>query len=175
MLTTNITDVGNGLFTSPPNCYMVHQGSFIAGSFQDKNPGVMPLTDFNFFSFPNFTEGAPERTEISGDLFSMFNDTPQAEALIKYLVSQEAQETWVKLGWTVSPNKSVSIDTYPDPLSRKAAERLTSTDVAAFDASDLMPDEVNNEFWAAVMDYVANPQNLDAILQRLEDTRLRTK
>jgi alpha-glucoside transport system substrate-binding protein len=175
MLTTNFADVGNGLFTNPPDCYMVHQGSFITGFFQDNNPGVMPLTDFDFFSFPNFTEGAPVRNEVSGDLVSMFNDTPQAEALIKYLVNTEAQEAWVKRGGTISPNKSVPIDAYSDPLSRKVAERLASTDVAVFDASDLMSSELNHAFWAAIMDYVANPQNLDAILQRLEDTRMSTK
>ncbi len=175
MLTTNFTDVGNGLYTIPPNCYMVHQDSLTTGFFQDNNPGVKPLTNFDFFGFPNFTEGAPERMVISGDLFSMFNDTPQSEALINYLVSQEAQETWVKQGGTLSPNKSVSIDAYSDPLSKKAAERLTSTEVAVMDASELMPPEINNEFRAAVMDYIANPQNLDVILQRLEDTRLRTQ
>jgi alpha-glucoside transport system substrate-binding protein len=147
MLTTHFTEVGNGLFTSPPNCYMVHQGSFIAGFFQDNNPGVMPINDFDFFNFPNFTEGAPERTVISGDLISMFNDTPQSEALINYLVSQEAQETWVKQGGAISPSKSVSINTYSDLLSRKVAERLTGTDVAVFDASDLMPPELNNEYF----------------------------
>ena len=31
-----------------------------------------------------------------GDLFGMFNDTPQARSLIQYLLTPEAQQIWVE-------------------------------------------------------------------------------
>ena len=171
MLTTNFGNVGDGLFTTPPNCYMVHQASFITSFFQQNTPGVQPVTDFDFFGFPPFTAGAPASTEMAGDLFGMFNDTPQAEALIRYLVTPEAQDIWVKIGGAISPNKDVPLDTYPDALSKKAAERLTSSEVAVFDASDMMPEAMNNAFWQAILNYVQNPQDLDSILQNLDSVQ----
>jgi alpha-glucoside transport system substrate-binding protein len=150
---------------------MVHQASFITSFFQQNTPGIQPVTDFDFFGFPPFKSGAPVSTEMAGDLFGMFNDTPQAEALIKYLVTPEAQDIWVKIGGAISPNKAVPLDTYPDALSKKAAERLTSAEVAVFDASDMMPDAMTTAFYQAILNYIQNPQNLDSILQNLDSVQ----
>jgi alpha-glucoside transport system substrate-binding protein len=171
MLTTNFGNVGDPLFTDPPGCDMVHQASFITSFFQDNTPGIQPVTDFDFFGFPPFDANAPESTEMAGDLFGMFNDTPQAEALINYLVTPEAQAIWVQHGGAISPNKSVPLDLYPDELSRKAAERLTSAEVAVFDASDLMPEAMNNAFWTAILNYIQAPDSLDSILQNLDSVQ----
>jgi len=65
----------------------------------------------------------------------------------------------------------VPLSEYPDELSAKAAERLTSAEVAVFDASDLMPEAMNNAFWQAVLNYVQNPQDLDSILQNLDSVQ----
>ncbi|MEJ2209617.1 MAG: ABC transporter substrate-binding protein [Anaerolineae bacterium] len=171
MLSTNFGQVGDGLFTSPPNCYMVHQASFITSFFQDNTPGIQPVTDFDFFGFPNFQADAPVSTEMAGDLFGMFNNTPQAAALMRYLVTPEAQDIWVKRGGAISPNQDVPLSDYPDPLSKKAAERLTSAEVAVFDASDLMPQAMNDAFWQAILNYIQSPDTLDSILQNLDSVQ----
>ncbi len=171
MLSTNFGDGGNPMFTNPPGCYMVHQGSFITTFFMSGTPGIKPVTDFDFFSFPPFTATESPSIEIAGDLFGMFNDTPQARALMKYLVSPEAQAIWVRRGGAISPNKNVPNSVYPDQLSQKAAELLTSAKTAVFDASDLMPDAMNTAFWKAILDYVQNPNNLDSILEELDSIR----
>jgi alpha-glucoside transport system substrate-binding protein len=171
MLATNFGNVGDGLFTTPPNCYMAHQASFITSFFTQNNPNVQPGTDFNYFPFPAFDTSAPTSTEIAGDLFGMFNDTPQAEALIRYLVTPEAQAIWVKRGGAISPNKDVPLTDYPDELSNKSAVQLTTTDIAVFDASDLMPEAMNSAFYQAVLNYVQNPSNLDSILQNLDSVQ----
>jgi alpha-glucoside transport system substrate-binding protein len=171
MLTTNFGDVGNPLFTDPPGCYMVHQASFITDFFVQNNPDVKPVEDFDFFGFPSFKSGAPVSTEMAGDLFGMFNDTPQAEALIRYLVTPEAQVIWVSRGGAISPNKDVPLGMYPDELSKKAAERLTSAEIAVFDASDLMPEAMNSAFWQAILNYVQKPSDLDSILQNLDSVQ----
>jgi alpha-glucoside transport system substrate-binding protein len=171
MLSTAFGDVGTPLFTDPPGCDMVHQASFITDFFVTNNPDLKPVADFDFFGFPPFDANSPVSTEMAGDLFGMFNDTPQAEALIKYLVTPEAQAIWVGRGGAISPNKDVPLSTYPDQLSSKAAERLTSADVAVFDASDLMPEAMNSAFWTAILDYVQNPDQLDSILQHLDSVQ----
>jgi alpha-glucoside transport system substrate-binding protein len=171
MLTTNFGNVGDGLFTTPPNCYMVHQASFITSFFEQNTPGVKAVQDYDFFPFPPFDASAPQSTEMAGDLFGMFNDTPQAEALIRYLTTPEAQAIWVKAGGAISPNKSVPLDLYPDALSMKAAQRLTGVDVAVFDASDMMPEAMNSAFWQAILNYVQKPSDLDSILQNLDSVQ----
>lgn len=171
MLTTNFGNVGDGLFTDPPDCVMVHQASFITSFFEQNTPGVQPVTDFEFFGFPTFTADAPVSTEIAGDLFGMFNDTPQARALVNYLVTPEAQAIWVKRGGAISPNQRVPLSDYPDPLSQQAAQRLTSSTVAVFDASDLMPEAMNTAFYTAVLNYVQKPSDLDSILASLDETQ----
>jgi alpha-glucoside transport system substrate-binding protein len=103
-----------------------------------------------------------------GDLFGMFNDTPQARSLMQWLVTPEAQQIWVEIGGALSPNKGVSLDAYPDEISSRLAEALVGAEEVVFDASDLMPTEMNAAFWSAVLDYVQNPDNLDSILENLD-------
>lgn len=172
MLTTNFGQAGDGLFTDPPNCYMHHQASFITDFFVDNNPGVEPVEDFQFFGFPPFDPEEPQKLEVAGDLFGMFNDTPQARALIEYLTMPEAQAIWVERGGAISPNRDVSLERYPDPLARGSAELLTGAEIVRFDASDLMPESMNNSFWQAILNFVENPDNLDSILQNLEEVRM---
>ncbi|MEX2536591.1 MAG: extracellular solute-binding protein [Trueperaceae bacterium] len=168
MLTTNFGQGGNPLFTDPPGCYMFHQASFITDFFVESFPGLQPVEDFNFFPFPKMSEGAPESVEMAGDLFGMFNDTPQARALVRYLTSAEAQAIWVERGGAISPNQQVPLDLYPDPLARQSAELLTSAEVVRFDASDLMPEAMNNAFWQAILEFIQNPDGLDNILSNLD-------
>ncbi|HEX7021235.1 MAG TPA: ABC transporter substrate-binding protein [Trueperaceae bacterium] len=171
MLTTNFGQAGNPLFTDPPGCYMHHQASFITSFYTDNNPKLVAGEDFTFFPFPPFEAGSEQSVEIAGDLFGMFNDTPQARALINYLVTPEAQAIWVKRGGAISPNKGVPLDTYPDALSEESAKLLTSAAIVRFDASDLMPEAMNNAFWQAILNYVQNPDNLDSILQNLDQVQ----
>ncbi|MBI5029362.1 MAG: carbohydrate ABC transporter substrate-binding protein [Chloroflexi bacterium] len=171
MLTTNFGDSGNPLFTNPPGCYLHHQASFITDFFTKANPNIKPVTDFDFFGFPAIEAANSQNLEVAGDLFGMFKDTPQARALMKYLVTPEAQAIWVQRGGAISPNKLVPLDTYPDPLSKKSAELLTSAQVTVFDASDLMPEAMNNAFMKAILDYVQSPNNLDSILKNLDSVQ----
>jgi alpha-glucoside transport system substrate-binding protein len=171
MLTTNFGDIGNNLFTNPPGCYMMHQATFITDFLVKGTPGVKPVEDFNFFPFPPFGTSGGNSLEVAGDLFGMFKDTPQSRALIKYLVTPEAQDIWVKRGGAISPNKNVPINTYPDQLSQQGAQALVNAQVTVFDASDLMPDAMNTAFWKAILDYVQNPGNLNGILGNLESVR----
>jgi len=171
ILTTPFGNVGDPLFMDPPQAYMAHQASFITDFFLTNFPDLVPVEDFDFFPFPPFAEGDPARTVMAGDLFGMFNDTPQARALIRYLVTPEAQAIWVERGGAISPNQGVPLELYPDELSRKAAELLTSVETAVFDASDLMPEAMNNAFWTAILDYIQSPGDLDGILANLDDVQ----
>jgi alpha-glucoside transport system substrate-binding protein len=168
MLTLNFGQAANPLFTDPPGCYLHHQASFITGFIEESNPDLEPVEDYRFFPFPRMDESQGESLEIAGDLFGMFNDSPQSRALIRYLTTPEAQAIWVQRGGAISPNQAVPLELYPDPISEQSAELLTSAEVVRFDASDLMPEAMNNAFWQAVLEYVQNPGGLERILSNLD-------
>ena len=156
------------MFASPPKCYLHHQGSFITDFFVKANPNLKPVEDFNFFGFPDINTKYTGAEEVAGDLFGMFKATDQAKQLIKYLTTAEAQSIWVKRGGAISPNKKVASSDYPDPISKQIGEIMTSTKIARFDASDQMPDAMNNAFFKGILDYVNDPSKLDSILAELD-------
>ncbi|TMB97867.1 MAG: carbohydrate ABC transporter substrate-binding protein [Chloroflexi bacterium] len=166
MVATAFGDSGNPMFTNPPKCYMHHQASFITDFFTKANPALKPGDDFNFFMTPDIDSKYAGAVTGAGDLFGMFKDTPQARALIKYLTTPQAQAIWVKRGGALSANKQVT--DYPDKISADSAKALTSAGVFRFDASDLMPEAMNQAFWKAVLDYVNDPSKLDSILTSLD-------
>ncbi len=77
----------------------------------------------------------------------------------------------MKLSGALSANRNVSLEAYPDVLSRNAADILQQAENVVFDASDMMPGEMNNAFWGGVMEFVEDPTRLDSILQNLERVR----
>lgn len=168
MLATNFGTSGNPLFTAPPGCYLHHQASFITDFFVQGKPGLKAGDDFTFFPFPDIDPRYAGSAEVGGDLFGMFKDTPQARALIKYLTTPEAQSIWVKRGGALSANKKVATSDYPDVIARQSAQVLTGAKTVRFDASDLMPEAMNNAFWKGVLDYVNDPTRLDPILADLD-------
>jgi alpha-glucoside transport system substrate-binding protein len=163
---TNFGKAANPMFATPPGCLLHHQASFITDFF--KNEAQAEPTDYGFFGFPDIDAANAGSITGGGDLFGMFNDTPQAQSLIQYMLTPEAQQIWVERGGFISANKNVPLDAYPDEASRRSAEILANAKTFRFDASDLMPNAMNKAFFQAVVEYVGNPGNLDAILANLD-------
>ncbi len=167
-LTLNFGNGGDALFTNPPGCYLHHQATFITDFFTKNTPTVKPVDDFNFFIFPDINPQYSGTIEVVGDSLSMYKDTPQGRALIKYLTSPEAQSIWVHRGGKLAVNKRVPLDVYPDDLAKNAGQIMANAKVVRFDASDQMPSAMNDAFWKAILDYVQNPGDLDSILANLD-------
>ncbi len=170
-LSTNFGSAFTPVFQTPPAAYFHFQATFIQSFIQKQYPDLKPVDDFNFFGFPSIDPKYAKAVEIAGDLFGMFKKTPQSTALITYVTSADAQDFWVKPANGISPNRAVPLTDYPDPLSKGAAQILTSADIAVFDASDMMPSKMNTAFWSAIMSYLANPDQLDSILADLDKVR----
>jgi alpha-glucoside transport system substrate-binding protein len=143
-------------------------GSFMPSFFEAS--GLQPGEDFDFFPFPPIESGSSRTVIGAGDLLGLLTDDRAAEALMRYLVSEEAQSLWVGLGGSLSVLSSVT--DYPDDISRRAGELLTSADAFRFDASDQMSAALNEAFWQSMIDVTAEPRQLDAILRGLEAVRL---
>jgi alpha-glucoside transport system substrate-binding protein len=60
---------------------------------------------------------------------------------------------------------------YPDAITQRQAALLAEAEHFRFDASDSMPDEMNEAFWQAILDYAAQPSRLDAILVQLDEVQ----
>jgi alpha-glucoside transport system substrate-binding protein len=168
-LDTNFAAAGDPLFTDPPGCLFLHQGSFMPAFWQEA--GLVPGTDFDFFPFPVIEPAYANDITGGGDLFGLLTDSTAARELLAYLVSPEAQTTWVAAGGSLSVDQGVT--EYPDVVTGRAAALLAGAHHFLFDASDLMPDELNVAFWHGVLEVTEDPSRLDEVLTDLEAIRLR--
>ena len=161
---TNFEVAGNPLFADPPGCVFHHQASFITGlgGFKDAQAG----TDYNFIPFPDINPAHAGGVEGAGDLFGMFNDTPAARSLMRYLVTAEAQDIWVQRGGALSPNKNAT--SYPDDISAASAQILADAQSFVFDASDLMPQAMNDAFWRGMVALSSGSASIDQVLADLD-------
>jgi alpha-glucoside transport system substrate-binding protein len=164
---TNFEVAGDPLFAAQPGCAYLHQASFITGLGQFKN--LQAGTDYNFFPFPDINSQYSGAVEGAGDLFGMFHDTAAAKSLMRYLVTADAQDIWVKRGGALSANKNAT--SYPDEISKRSAQILTEADTFAFDASDLMPTAMNDAFWRGMVSLTNGSKSVDQVLSELDTTQ----
>lgn len=161
---TNFGNAGDPLFASPPGCEFLHQASFITGFSQFK--AHKSGTDYNFFPFPDIDAQYAGAVEGAGDLFGMFHDTPAAKSLMKYLVTPEAQDIWVKIGGALSANKKAT--SYPDDVSKRSAEVLANAKSFVFDASDGMPTPMQDAFHKGMVALTNGSKSVDQVLADLD-------
>ena len=179
-LLTNYGQAGQPMFASTPGCYLDHEGSFITGFYTQDWLGApgssahpRPGTDFRFVPFPALTAAGQGTEEVAGDLLGMFHETPAARELIAYLTTPQAQEAWISRpdSGAISVNRLVPLTDYPDPVSQDLAENLTHAADVRFDASDSMPQAMQNVFYTAVLEYLDSPGQLSVILRGIDQVR----
>jgi alpha-glucoside transport system substrate-binding protein len=170
IISTAFGKAGDPLFKTPPGCLFHHQASFITSFFQTDNPTLKAGTDYKFFLEPDLNPSFSGAVTGGGDSLAMFNDTPQAKALMQYLVTPQAQAIWPAIAGSgaISGSKSVSTDVYPDDITKTAAKDLASAKTFRFDGSDLMPAAMSDAFLKAILDYTKDQTKLDSILASLD-------
>ena len=165
LLTTWIGDV-RPLFEEPEaGCMMHRQGRWVTAFFPEN---IDPETQSALFYFPAINEAQGRPVLGASDIVSAFNTEPDTRALVEYLATPEAAESWVKAGGLISPNSQVPLDWYESDLSRAQAEILQKATTLRYDASDLMPGEVGTgTFWTGMIDYVGGA-DLDTVLAGID-------
>ena len=155
---------GDPLFSSPPGCQFFEQANFMSGlgKFKTLKAGV----DFNAFPFPAINPDFTKAVEGAGDLFGMFHATDAAKSLMKYLVTAEAQDIWVKAGGALSANKNAT--SYPDDFSKNAGAAVANAEQFVFDASDLMPSAMNAAFLSHMVSLTNGDETVDEALAALQ-------
>ncbi|MBL1113939.1 carbohydrate ABC transporter substrate-binding protein [Streptomyces sp. 110] len=179
-LITDFREAGTKLFGTDPPCALEHQGSFIRGGYPDPakvtfafSPGLLPDTD----------QRSTAR-EVSGDFAAMFRDTPQAQELMRYLISADAQRAWGEKTADSSThpffaNRDVQLDAQGhDAVGRSIAKTLRDSTSLCLDASDAMPTRMRVAFQRAALAYLSDTskppdgllRSLERIRQSLRDT-----
>jgi alpha-glucoside transport system substrate-binding protein len=168
-LQTEFSDSVVNVFGDKPTASIVYEGDFVAGVIKDNTKATVGK-DANFFPFPTVTN-APAVVS-GGDTVVALSDKPATQALIAYLAGSDAASVWAAEGGFISPNKKVELSTYPDDVTRKIAEDLSTATTVRFDMSDLMPSSLGGTkgagFWKAMQDFLADPASVDTILADLE-------
>ena len=149
---TDFRDSPKGLFSSPPQCYMHRQASFIPSFFPE---GTVVGEDADFFYFPAY-EGKDLGKPVlgAGTLWAITNDSKGAHDLIAFLQEARAHEIWMANKGFLTPHKGVDPAKFSDPTLRKMNEILLGATTFRFDGSDLMPGGVGaGSFWTGMVDY----------------------
>ncbi len=157
---TDFRDSPKGLFSSPPQCYMHRQASFIPAFFPE---GTSVGEDADFFYFPAYASkdlGSPVLG--AGTVWAITNDSPGAHDLIAYLQSPEAHEIWMARKGFLTPHKGVNTSVFSDPTLKKMNDILLGATTFRFDGSDLMPGGVGaGSFWTGMVDYAGGKSAQD--------------
>jgi alpha-glucoside transport system substrate-binding protein len=165
---TDFRESPNGLFESPPACYMHRQASFIPSFFPED---AMVGDDYDFFYFPAPADGSLGQPVLGGGtLFAVFSENPVATAFIEFLKTPAAHELWMAQSGFTTPHTGVNMDAYADDTRRKMGQILLDATTFRFDGSDLMPGAIGaGAFWTAMVDFVGGA-SAQEVADRVQDT-----
>jgi alpha-glucoside transport system substrate-binding protein len=136
-------------------CYLAH------GTLVDQNmPAKGFGTSYAFVPFPDAPGETTNAIEVSADFLGMFNDTPAAQELVRYLASPAAQRVWVHSQGAdgFSANNQVAVAAYPNAATKQIAALLrTKGRELCFGAADAMAPDLSTAFYDAVLEDLADP------------------
>ncbi|MBL4872357.1 MAG: carbohydrate ABC transporter substrate-binding protein [Rhodobacteraceae bacterium] len=157
---TDFRDSPKGLFSSPPQCYLHRQASFIPAFFPE---GTAVGEDADFFYFPSYASKNLGNPVLgAGTVWAITDDSPGAQALIEYLQTPVAHEIWMARKGFLTPHKGVDTSVFGDPTLQKMNDILLNATTFRFDGSDLMPGGVGaGSFWTGMVDYAGGKSAQD--------------
>ena len=152
-----------------PKAEMHGQGGFVGGiALGQVNKDLKVGEDIDFFTFPEIDPSVGTPLMGGGDITAAFENNEDVKELVDYLSTPEAGAVWVSTGAIVSPNKGVAGDAYPNELTTKEAEQVTSATVFRFDGSDLLPGALGQDFGTLLQQIVKRPNDMDSRLEEYQ-------
>jgi alpha-glucoside transport system substrate-binding protein len=148
---------------------MVIEADFVAVTAVQAGAAVGE--EAKYFPFPKVGETAP--VVLGGDVAVAMKDSPGAMALLQFLASKEGGEIWAKLPGYLSPNRNVSPDNYPDPLTKALGQTIVSAgETVRYDMSDLAPSAFGGTDgkgeWKVLQDFLRKPTDIKGAQEALE-------
>lgn len=150
---TDFRDSPAGLFTSPAQCYMHKQASFIPAFMPED---VVIGEDADFFYFPSYDSKDLGNPVLGGGTLMAVTDASDATmAFMEYLQQPLAHEVMMAQTGFLTPHSGVNLDAYKDATLRGQGEILQNATTFRFDGSDLMPGAIGaGTFWTGMVDFV---------------------
>lgn len=149
---TDFRDSPKGLFSSPAQCLMHRQASFVPAFFPE---GIEFGEDVDFFYFPSYAGKDLGNPVLGGGtLMSITNPSDATTALMEFFKLPIAHEVMMAQTGFLTPHKGVNGDTYMNDALKGQGEILVNATTFRFDGSDLMPGGVGaGSFWTGMVDY----------------------
>lgn len=148
-------------------------GNFAVGVFKE---GGMTNENLGFMVFPEITPGLARAEEAPTDtihLTSGAQNPEDAKKFLAFMASAEAQTKWNAAVGQLPTNKNASVDA-ADPFLTAGFEALST---ATGGIAQFWDRDADAEYAKAGMEgfqqFLVQPEQLEAILARLEQTRLR--
>ena len=144
-------------------CYMHRQASFYSGIWA-KGTTIGPDGAVDTFYLPNVAGGKKVMLG-GGDLIGAGTDKPETFDTLLYTGSAEYANALVAVGRTdLSPRKDFDTSKVTDPVMKKFAEELKSSEVFRFDGADMMPAAVGSgSFWKEATAWIAGGSTEDML------------
>lgn len=166
--TTDFRDSPKGMFSSPAQCYMHHQASFIPAFFPE---GTKVGTDADFFYMPAYAGKDFGKPVLGGGtLMAITKASDATSGFVEFLKTPFAHEIMMAQGGFLTPHAGVNLDTYESDTLKKQGEILLGATTFRFDASDLMPGAVGaGSFWTGMVDYTGG-KDAKEVAQAIQKT-----
>ncbi|MDJ1018302.1 MAG: ABC transporter substrate-binding protein [Paracoccaceae bacterium] len=166
--TTDFRDSPKGLFSSPPQCYMHRQASFVPAFFPED---IEFGEDVDFFYFPSYESKDLGNPVLGGGTLLTITDPSDAtDEFMKFLQLPLAHEVFGAQSGFLTPLKSVNPATYLNDALRGQAEILVNATTFRFDGSDLMPGGVGaGTFWTGMVDF-AGGKDAQAVADEIQSS-----
>lgn len=162
-------DAANGLGDKSVGMYLL--GTFITSNFDETQQDI--IDDIDFFLFPAINEEHGQdaiEAPIDGFMMAASPQNPEgAKALLGGLGAAAAIDAYIAVNPSVvAANDGANTASY-NALQQKSAEAVgTAKYIAQFLDRDTDPDFAANVVGVAIADFLATPDNIDAILADVE-------
>ena len=159
-----------GIVADPPDCWMLHQASFLAGWLPFE---VEFGRDIDVFTTPSITPEHAGGTLVQAHFALVYSDRPEVREVVRYLAGPDVGRILVNELPVVMFNRRFTPTAYAIPRVGEIAAEVSAAiddDLLRNDASDTMPPEIGTEpLWSAMTAYLREgPEALDSILARLD-------
>ncbi|MCO1594323.1 ABC transporter substrate-binding protein [Micromonospora sp. RHAY321] len=112
------------------------------------------------FRFPSTRPGGRGPLIVGGDAAVAFVDARGGVELVEWLTRADSFQPWLRAGGYLSPNTTIPLDGYVDPVRRQLAGEMRAPGTLRFDLSDQLPGPFTGSdglgIWRIMQDFFAD-------------------
>lgn len=168
-LASGIATGYDGLVSDPIGCQAAIWGAWTAGLINGSTNNVKPGENLDFMAVPAASAEFASTEIFQAAPFVAFKDDAVTKAFFEYLASPEQQALLASADQWAVANLNVPSTTYKSALLKKASDTYFGSGVTLSAGPNILASgAVSTEFYKAIVDYMADPSQLDAILARVD-------